>query len=936
MRLYKRTLFYIVTACLSASFVQAQIVTLTPAFATQDDTITITYDATLGTAGLIGVSTVYAHTGLITDKSTAPNDWKFVQGNWGTDDAKVRMTNIGNNKHTLRYHIKTFYGLPSNETALKLAFVFRNVDGSKEGKGVGGTDIFVNLSQGGFRVKFDQPSSPQVITVTDTLIISASVSAVSQMNLYKNGVLYQNKTNDSLLTVGTSGATLGVGKHRFVIEAINGADSSYDTTYVVVRPSAPSIMVPPSTVKDGINYINDSTVILQLFAPGKSFVYVLGDFNNWEFDPAYYMYRDVPGTHFWTTITGLQKGKEYGFQYVINTEQLRVPDAYANKQLDPWNDGSIPAATYPNLKPYPAGKTTQIVSVLQTGQDSFNWQHSSNFIRPDKKKLVVYELLIRDFIAKHDYKTLKDTLGYLKRLGINAIELMPVTEYEGNESWGYNISFYFAPDKYYGPKEDLKAFIDECHKQDFAVIMDMVLNHSFGQSPMVRMYFDPNAGQYGQPTANNPWFNQTDKHPYGVGYDFNHEAQATQDFVDRVLEYWINEFKIDGYRFDLSKGFTQKNTLGDVGAWGNYDQSRINIWKRINNKVRSYDSSCYMILEHFADNSEEIVLSNEGLMLWGNINHSFNEATMGYASTSSLSWTDYKNRNWSQPNVMAYAESHDEERLMYKNIQFGNSNSSYSTKDTTIALKRMEAAMCFLIPLKGPKMIWQFEELGYDVSIDFNGRTGNKPIRWNYYNDMRRRKLYEVVSTLNHLKTTEDSLSTDNYQYNTTSGIKTFIINSGTYKASIAGNFNITATPVVISFPSTGTWYNIFRNDSIVVTSLQINDTLAPGEYRFYSNKYVPFTNPTPIKETEKGWTGVTVYPNPAENLFSVKTGLENNEFLQMEIWSITGRKIFTETYHHAPEFINLNAHQLGLENGLYIIKLNQSHSAKQLKLMIL
>ena len=106
---------------------------------------------------------------------------------------------------------------------------------------------------------------------------------------------------------------------------------------------------------------------------------------------------------------------------------------------------------------------------------------------------------------------------------------MPVNEFEGNESWGYNPMFYFALDKYYGNKNSYKEFIDECHKRNMTVVMDIALNHSFGQNPQVRMYFDKSTGQYGQPTANNPWFNQIDKHPYGVGYDYNHETQPTKN-----------------------------------------------------------------------------------------------------------------------------------------------------------------------------------------------------------------------------------------------------------------------------------------------------------------------------------------------------------------------------------------------------------------------
>jgi glycosidase len=917
------------------SYTQAQVVTLAPAFATSNDTVTVTFDASQGNAELLGVAIVYAHTGIITSKSTSSSDWRYVQGNWGTDDAKVKMTSIGNNKFTLKYHIRTFYSLPQNETGLKLAFVFRNLDGSKVGRASDGGDIFLDLSQGGYTVLFKQPITPMVVKQTDTVIVVANASTKGALTLSKNGMQLQALPNDSVIAYYGSGNSLGLGKHLFTVKGTHNTETSVDTTYINVRPAAPNVGVIPAGMKDGINYINDSTVTLVIYAPGKSYIYVLGDFNNWQFDNAYFMRRNPESTKFWITITGLTPQKEYGFQYVIDDEQLRVADIYADKLLDPWNDGTIPAITYPNLKPYPANYTTQVVSVLQTAQTPFVWQHSQNYVRPKTDQLVVYELLIRDFIGRHDYQTLQDTLSYLKRLGINAIELMPITEFEGNESWGYNISFYFASDKYYGTKTQLKTLIDECHKQGFAVIMDMVLNHSFGQSPMVRMYFDPSAGQYGQPTANNPWFNQTDKHPYGVGYDFNHESMATQHFVDTVINYWLTEYNIDGFRFDLSKGFTQKNTGTDVNAWGAYDQSRINIWKRILDKERAYDSSAYMILEHFADNSEEKVLASYGFMLWGNLNYNFNEATMGYASTSDLKGGDYKVRGWANPLVMAYAESHDEERLQFKNSSFGNTNNpAYSVKDTTIGLERLEAAMCMFLPLRGPKMIWQFGELGYDYSIDYNGRIGNKPIRWDYQNDSRRKRIYEVVSTLAKLKTEDDSLSTDNYSYGAgPTAVKTLVINSGTTKASVIANFGVTAATVTIQFPTAGTWYDVFGKDSITLTTNQLQDTLAPGEYKFYINKYVSTNYPTAVAETAIDWSGTTVFPNPATAAFSIKTGIEGNRST-ISVWNVTGKKIFSETYTKTPSFINFDTTQQEMANGLYIITIQTTNGSRQLKLM--
>jgi 1,4-alpha-glucan branching enzyme len=212
-----------------------------------------------------------------------------------------------------------------------------------------------------------------------------------------------------------------------------------------------------------------------------------------------------------------------GFEFIRGNQRLNT---YVLLQY-------ISASTYPNLKAYPTGKTSGIVSLLQTAKPVFNWQ-TTNFTRPDKRNLVIYELLIRDFVATQNFQTVKDTLSYLKRLGVNAIEIMPFNEFEGNDSWGYNPSFYFAPDKAYGTETAVRQFVDECHRQGIAVIMDMVLNHSFGSSPMVQLYWD---AANNQPAANSPWFNQVATHPFNVGYDFNHEAQATKDFVDRVVEH---------------------------------------------------------------------------------------------------------------------------------------------------------------------------------------------------------------------------------------------------------------------------------------------------------------------------------------------------------------------------------------------------------------
>src|SRR6056300_977623 len=98
----------ILAAALLPRTAMAQILSVTPAFPSQNDTVTIVFDATEGNGALVGYTPVYAHAGLITNQSTSPTDWKHVQGNWGTADPKVLMTPLGNNRHKLEFHMPTF------------------------------------------------------------------------------------------------------------------------------------------------------------------------------------------------------------------------------------------------------------------------------------------------------------------------------------------------------------------------------------------------------------------------------------------------------------------------------------------------------------------------------------------------------------------------------------------------------------------------------------------------------------------------------------------------------------------------------------------------------------------------------------------------------------------------------------------------------------
>jgi glycosidase len=864
-----------------------QVITTDPPIPLADEAVTVYFDATgTGLAGYTGI--VYAHTGI----SIGSNKWQNVIGDWGNNSNQPQLTTISANYHKLEItpSIRTFYGAPASANITEICLVFRSADGSQQTS----PDIFIPVFEASLNVNLITPSvSPYFVNPGENIEVYAEAIEHETLSLYVDDVLIAT-TSGSSINENIAAGLQPDSKSWIKAVAQSGTNQVADSIYYYVRGET-TMAALPTGLKDGINYISGTSATLVLHAPYKSSIYLIGDFNNWQIGPEYKLQRTTANqndinTRFWVNVSELTPGAEYAFQYLID-EELRVTDPYTHKILDSWNDPYITEQTYPNLKPYPYFKTSGIVGILQTAQEEYPWQ-VTNFEPPQPKDLVIYELLLRDFLHAHDFETLKDTIAYLKDLGINAIELMPVNEFEGNLSWGYNPSFYFAVDKYYGPRDTFKAFIDECHANGITVIMDMVLNHAYGQNVMAQMYWDE---ANNRPAANNPWFNIICPHePYCWGNDFDHESQATKDFVDRVNHYWLTEYKIDGFRFDFTKGFTNSN------SGGNYDPVRISLIKRMADEIWETNPNAYIILEHFADNTEEKELANYGCMIWGNINFNYNEATMGYhdGGKSDFSWVSYKKRGWNDPHLVGYMESHDEERLMAKNLNYGNSSGSYNIKNFNTAIKRQELAAAFYFTIPGPKMIWQFGELGYDYHINYPGEIGGddnrlteKPIKWDYFEEYQRKLLYNVYRSLIHLKLNEPAFSTTDYTLNVTPALKKIHLNHSSMNVTILGNFDVAEGSIVPDFQHTGYWYDYFGGDSLMVENVNNPLTLDPGEYRIYTDKKLetPQINLGIGTEYPDPSTIERVYPNPSSGEFNVDFFLADNSQVELRVTDAKG-----------------------------------------------
>ena len=790
---------------------------------------------------------LYGHFGVVVD-----GEWKYVPSDWGVADEKVHFKKVADNHWEFKMEpsIREYFG--SGETPVtKIALIVRSEDGNTKSH-----------------------DADQFCSVID--------------DKYKA----EEFTPDPLVTKKL-----------------------------------------PEGVKHGINYNADGSVTFVFYdkdTAGKShkYCYIVGDWNEWTRKTEGAMYYDGSQGCWWITLDGFDADKEYRFQYRLGNNSgsdTYVSDPYTEIVYDQWNDQYIAG-----VPAFPEG-AKQLVSAFQINKPEYAWKHK-DFKVEDKNDLVIYEMLFRDFTTSQDIEGAMAQLDYIENLGVNAIELMPVQEFDGNLSWGYNPNHWFALDKYYGTREEYKDFIDECHARGIAVIVDVVYNHATGSHPWAKMWWD---GANNCTAENNPWFNVVAKHEFNVYHDMNHENAMVKEHVKRSLEHLLTEYDVDGFRFDLTKGFTQNNTLGDVGAWGRYDQSRVDILKGYADHIWSVNENAVVIFEHLADYSEEKVLAEHGIKLWRNMNGTYRSAVSGGSGDFSGSYEKNLYGGW-----VSYMESHDEERLCYgagadassvtwgicgtltnwssditlaadgaffsaKNVTFkaddmfkirkvGEWNDAFnygaSTKGyklplnteykltlgsgsqdmavpaagtydvyfslaaekvwlmeagkrpadpsvtpgggvaedpLTVAMRRAGASAAFFLTVPGPKMIWQFGEIGYDISIEHNGRTGEKPVKTDEYMAVPARKaLYDTYASLLKFRRENPRFfdSDASFTWTPSGNLKKITCTVDGKSFHVVGNFGKGQTTYTV--PS-GTWTDYINGGTV-----SGNITLKEGEFR--------------------------------------------------------------------------------------------------------
>jgi 1,4-alpha-glucan branching enzyme len=732
---------------------------------------------------------------------------------------------------------------------------------------------------GRFEITINSPKTNPVILDNDSSI-SISTSSSVEMNYYlkkDDEIIYQllDSKNFTKLIVGPESQADGIKINEsttltLLCEDTNDSSSFINLNFDIILEPQIISEEPPISLDDGINYDNQN-IYLQLTAPNKDFVYVLGNFNDYKRDDNSLMKINPNNNKFWIEINGLITGSDYWYQYEVFSKSpvsdsptfVKVADPFSNVILSKYDDFEIPTSSYTDLPNLPENQEGEFTLIENLWLNDYNWSNPE-FNKPKKEDLIIYELLVRDFDNERTFQNLIDRIDYFKNLNINAIELMPVMEFEGNESWGYNTSYHLSLDKFYGTKNKLKEFIDLCHENGIAVILDLALNHVFGRSPIVKLWMnDPDNNGWGDPSSENPYLNQSPKHTYSVGYDFNHQSAYTQDYTKRVVKHWIEEYKIDGFRWDLTKGFTQNCNENDYDCTNNFQKDRVDLLKSYADYSWSLDPDHYVIFEHLGTDEEEKEWANyrieegKGIMIWGKMTSMYNQLTMGYSDNSDISRADHKSRGFDDKRLITYAESHDEERLMYKNLNFGNSsNSEHNVKEIEVALERMKSLGTSLLLIPGPKMIWHFSEMGMENSIfscedgtygSENCKLSTKPQpQWNpNWNSLTKRKeIYDYWKKLIELKINEPvfegeyrlSANNQNSLLPTIEVWNDNLSGDSLKYVYVISNFEVEKKSLILDLPFNGKWKNLLNNEFIEFSqdstiNLEPGTSLVLGNY---------------------------------------------------------------------------------------------------------
>lgn len=521
----------------------------------------------------------------------------------------------------------------------------------------------------------------------------------------------------------------------------------------------------------------------KLFAPYNKGVALIGSFSNWQ---------DVP----------MQKGDDGFFRTTVELEdgtyqyKFRVQSKSWFLEPDQWVEIVDPYAT--NID----DPTQNGVIWIKDGEpivDTYVWKHDDKPL-PADHELVIYELHVADFSGGEDdpkprgkYKHVLEKLDYLCELGINAIELMPVKEYPGDYSWGYNPRYFFATESSYGTTADLKHLIDECHARGMRVLMDGIYNHSEASSPLTQIDHDY-------------WYHHEPRDPdNNWGPEFNYElydealdTYPARRFIGDTVRFWVEEYHIDGIRFDAARQIA------------NYDFMH---WIVQEAKQTAGAKPFYNVAEHIPETTS---ITNVDGPMDGCWHDSFYHCVLEHICGDTLDFErlkdvlDAKRQGFlGATNVVNYLSNHDHNRIMADLGDRGILDEA--------AFKRVKLGAALLMTAMGVPLIWMGQEFG---ESKYKTIEPNK-VDWTLLGNDLNRGLFEYYKGLISLRKANHALYTANIDFfheDPESGVLAYVRwNDEGSRVVVVANFsdNYLAGYRVPNFPADGTWHEWTSNYDI-------------------------------------------------------------------------------------------------------------------------
>jgi len=512
---------------------------------------------------------------------------------------------------------------------------------------------------------------------------------------------------------------------------------------------------------------SDGNVTFALYAPAKTSVHLVGDFNDWKPD-ADPMTQVTEGL--WTVEKELSMGA-FAYQFLIDGD-LAICDPYARYvEEDP---GDRPRK-----------------AIVKPKQDPYGWQHDQ-WQRPRFQDLLIYEMHIADSTPQRDFREAVERLGYVSDLGINAIELMPVFGIHENKGWGYTPTFLFAPNEDYGPPDELRWLIDEAHGKGLAVVLDMVLAHTGQKHPFNQMY----------PYDQSPWYGSTPGggNEYGLP-QLDYSKPATRAFVKDVLEYWLKEYHVDGFRFDYVKsiGVTADGYGVPTLTWA----------------ARQARPDAYLIGEHLPE--------DPGLMLMAEMDGAWHvrfsyalKALLCQRGIGGYTWDDFEGAvrtldpghegYGDRPTCMVnYLESHDEERVILEVKQAGF--------DEDMARRKSALGATVLFTVVGEPMLYHGQTMGQDTPKNMDHNF----IDWADLGTPGGSGLHDHYKGLAQLRRERDALRTTNIAIDAVMPDRKSVVyhrwNDAGDEVVVIANFSPDDHRLPVPMPSEGNWREFFSGE---------------------------------------------------------------------------------------------------------------------------